>query len=238
MENIVKFFRSQALYLVILFYIGYLIVIFTLLANNLSSLVNPLITPMTLVVGIFIWQWQEDQKNKNARSEEYSKKCKERADKLFNSYIKYERSIQKLYRMSQDLRRLKSVESLKRSQLIVDVDDELKTNRTLEDDFYFESVLFYSVLSKKSKVNIYENASNLNNKCCKFKYLVKKLEELCIAYNDPKNISDHEKTRAYLLASFNVTEAINHLNFDYSEEKSEVVYTAPREEIMKISNQY
>lgn len=238
MKSIFHFFRSKVLYLVILLYIVYLIIISTLLANNLSFLISPLIAPVTLVAGVFIWQWQENQKNETTRSEEYSKKCKERADQLFHSYIKYERSIQKLYRMSQDLRYLTAADNLERSKLIVGIDDELKTNKTLEDDFYFASVLFYSVLSKKSKVNIYEKASDLNNKCSSFRYLVEKLEALCIAYNDPKNLGDYEKTRAYLRASFDVTEAINHLNFDYSKEESEVVYTAPREEIMRISSQY
>lgn len=235
MKNILKFFRSKALYLVISLYIAYLVIIFALLANNLSSLIGPLIAPMTLVVGIFIWKWQEDQKNKTARNEEHFKKCRERAEKLFNAYIKYESSIQRLHRVYTDFCRCS--DDVKKFNFLSDIGKEITLNKSLQDDVYFESVLYYFLIEKKSKLEVYQDATTLNNHFTGFWYFVDNLEKLVDAYNDCKG-SESEKRNACKLKLFNISGNIKNLDFGYSEDRNKVIYTKPREKIINTCGEY
>ncbi|MBF7690693.1 hypothetical protein [Acinetobacter pollinis] len=212
-------------------YIAYIVIIMVLLINNFSGFIAPLTTPMTLIFGIYVWKWQEGQKNQTAEKNEKIKKCKERAEKVFHTYIKYERSIQKIHRLYESIgEKGDHQERIKFTSQVMDkLGKEILNYNSLYDDIYYEILLSYFLIEKDGTQNVYEKSVSMTNIFKDYKYYVQQISPLLDIHDEnPLN-----KQLTLTLEKTRLHKRIKHLDFGYEEDKSKVIYTKPRQAIKK-----
>lgn len=237
-----KTFLKKNPKLFVLLYVIYVILVALITGNEYSFLVQPLMVPMTILVGIFIWEWQEGLKNDLAKKELYNKNYNEKAEKIFGIYTMYEKCIQNLYRFFTDLDVVlqpQASRTVSKSQaislLIEKMEAEIKLIQGLEIELYNEAVLFYYLVSKKQPdVNVYQDATNLKNNLYQFIYVSEKIAKLVETYRYSER-SQQDKESDLLLNYYRSKPDINSFNFGYPQDSKEIIYVRPRKKFLELT---
>lgn len=228
--------------LFILLYVIYVILIAVITGNEYSFLVQPLMVPITILVGIFIWEWQEGVKKDSAKQEVYEKSLNEKAEKIFFIYTMYEKCIQNLYRYFTDLNAVLQPQALRpvsKSQaislLIEKMEGEIKLIQGLEIELYNEAVLFYYLVSKKQPdINVYEDATNLKNNLHQFAFVSEKVAKFLETHRYSEK-SGQDKELDLLQNYYKLKPDINSFNFGDPQDSKEIIYVRPRKKFLELT---
>lgn len=228
--------------LFVLLYVVYVILVALITGNEYSFLVQPLMVPMTILVGIFIWEWQEGLKNDLAKKEQYNKNHNEKAEKIFGIYTMYEKCIQNLYRFFTDLDitiQPQALRTISKSQaislLIEKMEAEVKLLQGLEIELYNEAVLFYYLVSKKQPdVNVYQDATNLKNNLNQFIYVSDRISKLVETYRYSEK-SQQDREMDLLQNYYRLKPEINSFNFGNPQDSKEIIYVGPRKKFLELT---
>lgn len=238
MESFIK--KNPKVFIV--FYFLYVIILNFLLGKEYSFLTVALVTPLTIFIGIYVWEWQESVKNERTKKELYKKNYNEKAEKIFGIYTRYEKHVQTLYHFFSDMNNVLQAKVSRRvskskeiSLLIEKMDVEIKFLQELEFDLYNEAVLFYYLVSKEqSDINVYQDATNLKNNLHQFIYVSKKIAELVETYRYSEK-SDPDREVDLIKNYYTLKPIINSFNFGYSQDPKEIIYLRPRTEFLELT---
>lgn len=233
----------------ILFYLIYMIILALLVGSSNSYLIIAIATPLTIFIGIYVWEWQESIKNEVIKKQLYSKSYNERAEKIFGIYTKYEKSIQNLYRFFTDLHSVLQPKASRIitkpkeiSVLIEKMESEIKLLQGLEVDLYNEAVLFYYLVSNKKtfedtvylEVNVYQEATKLMNTLCNYKFVSEEIAEL-VENHKYSEKSQHVREEDLISSYYNLKPIINSFNFGDEQNPKEIIYVTPRKKFLDLT---
>lgn len=238
MENFIK--KNPKVF--IIFYIIYVIILNFLLGKEYSFITVAIVAPLTIFIGIYVWEWQESVKNETAKKELYNKNYNEKAEKIFGIYTRYERHVQTLYHFfseMNDVLQPKASRTVSKSKeisiLIEKMDVEIKLLQGLELDLYNEAVLFYYLVSKEqSDVNVYQDATNLKNNLHQFKYISEEIAKLIETYRYSEK-SGQDKELDLLQNYYRLKPDINSFNFGDPQDSKEIIYVRPRKKFLELT---
>lgn len=237
--------------IIIVLYVIYVLMIALIAGGEYSFLVQPLIVPITILIGIFVWEWQEGLKNQEAKNQLYIKNYNEKAEKIFGIYTQYERSIQNLYRYFNDLHHTIKPKAFREiakhkeiSVLIEIIDEEVKLIKKFELDLYNEAVLLYYLVSNRKSLegkgatdkNIYQQANDLINILTTYKYISNEIGQLIVNYKHSEKFPQDKDTD--LIINFYILQPkIESFNFGNTEDRSEIIFVKPREKFIELTKQ-
>jgi len=243
-----NFFKKKPIFFIFL-YVIYVLTVALITDSEYAFLVQPLTVPLTILIGIFIWEWQESVKNQAAKKQLYVKNYNEKAEKIFGIYTRYEKSIQNLYRYFKDLhfviqpKDFRVIPKHKEiSVLIEKMDGEIKQIEGLEVDLYNEAVLLYylelnrKTLEKKGyeEINVYQKAHDLTNILCNYKYVSNEIAILIV--NHKHSGKSQEDGEMELISNFyELKPIIESFNFGNPEDSKEVIYVKPRQKFLELT---
>lgn len=243
-----NFFKNNPKFFILL-YVIYVLTVTLIAKSEYSFLVQPLTVPITILIGIFIWEWQESVKNKEAKKQLYVKNYNEKAEKIFSIYTRYEKSIQNLYRFFKDLdsviqpKVIRVIPKHKEiSVLIEKMDGEIKKIEGLEVDLYNEAVLLYYLVSNRNtfekkeseKINVYQKAYDLINILCSYKYVSNEIAELIV--NHKNSEKSQEAGEMELISNFyKLKPIVESFNFGNKEDGKEVIFVKPRQKFLELT---
>lgn len=232
--------------LLALIYLIYIVLIGFISGGSYQYLITPLVAPLTIIIGIFVWQWQEDVKNKTAKDELFKKKYNEKAEDIFVLYNKYEKGIQNLYRLFSNIKGVytqntaKQTDKLKEISLIINkLEKELKLISETQIDLYNDAVLFFHLKSndhnlKRNEINVYVEANNLLNVLYIYNYIYIEISEFVDHYFK----MDFVNTNNYytLIGKYRSKEKIiESFDFGFSSDSDKVIFTKPRVKFLEIT---
>lgn len=235
--------------LFILFYVIYVLIVTFIAGRDYSFIIQPLIVPITILIGIFIWEWQEDVRNKEAKKQTYIKNYNEKAEKVFGIYTQYEKSIQNLYRHYKDLhiaikpKEFRAIPKHKEISILIEkIDGEIKGLQGLEVDLYNEAVLLYYLVSNNQnnknidikEINVYQEAHDLINNLCNYKYVSDEIAKL-IFNHQQSDKSQADKEMDLISNFYELKPKIEAFNFGYATDSKEVIYIKPRNKFLELT---
>lgn len=240
-----EFIKKHPFVLAVL-YLIYTLSICLVVGSSNQYLVTPLVAPLTILLGIFVWQWQEEEKNSTARNELYKKKYNEKSENIFRIYTKYEKSIQNLYRLFSGLRVViaqnpyRKIEKSKEISLeIKKISAELKLINEVQLDLYNEIVLFFHFKLNNNctidpKNNIYSDAHNLINELVNYKYISEEISKLVESYLHNER-SQLDKDMGLISEYFKLLPTIESFDFGQSEDPNKNIYIKPRKRFLELT---
>lgn len=236
-------------FLLVLIYLVYIVLIGLISGGSYQYLITPLVAPLTIIIGIFVWQWQEDVKNKTAKNEQYKKKYNEKAEIIFGIYNRYEKSIQNIYSLFNDLDvvlqpRIARVgsKSTEISRVILEMESELNLIKKAQLDLYNEAVLFYHLISNNfeskdlyaSEIDVYSKSYNLLNSLYLYATIHNKISKILLNYKHSER--DQIIREESLIEDFySLKQYFRSFNFGYSSVSKEVIYDAPRKIFIELT---
>lgn len=243
-----NFFKNNPK-LFILLYVAYVLAVTLIAKSEYSFLVQPLTVPITILIGIFIWEWQESVKNKEAKKQLYIKNYNEKAEKIFGIYTQYEKSIQNLYRYFKDLhiaiqpKAFRLIPKHKEISVLIEImDGEIKKLQGLDVDLYNEAVLLYYLVSNRRtfekkefvEINVYQEAHDLMNILCNYRYISEEIAKLIS--NHKHSEKSQETAEMDLITNFyTLKPEIESFNFGNPEDNKEVIYVKPRKRFLELT---
>lgn len=230
--------------LLALIYLVYVVLIGLISGGSYQFLITPLVAPLAILIGIFVWQWQEDVKNQTAKIELYKKKYNEKAEDIFGIYTKYEKSIQNLYRFFTDLRTTFKPDSTRKidrskeiSIIMSKISNEIKAIDEIQLDLYNDAVLFYHLIlnnsdSIKLTINVYSEAYKLMNFLSEYKYISEEISKFADFYQHNEK-SEGDKEIDLMTEHHRLSPIIESFDFGFSQDIDKVVFTAPRKRFLE-----
>lgn len=233
----------------ILIYLFYMIILAFLVGSGNSYLIVAIVAPLSILIGIYVWEWQEGVKNEGVKKQVYNKNYNEKAEKIFSFYTKYEKSIQNLYRFFSELniviqpKDVRVISKYKEISFFLEkMEAEIELLRDLEVDLYNEAVLFYYLISNQKqidndealRVNVYKEATDLMNTLCNYIYVYKEIEKLVENFKHSEK-SQEFREEALISDYYDLKPIINSFNFGNTLNPNEIIYEAPRKKFLELT---
>lgn len=227
-------------------YLFYILLIGLIIGGSYQYLIMPLVAPLTIIIGIFVWQWQEDVKNQTAKNELYKEKYNEKAQDIFGVYTKYEKSIQNIYRLLNDLKNTfkqnpsRKIEKSKKISIIMSkISNEVNLINEIQIDLYNDVVLFYHLILNKNnsenhQINVYAEAHKLINTLCNYKFISELVSEFVEFYLHDERIQP-EKDIALMVEFHKLEPSIESFDFGFSDNPDDIIFTAPRKRFLELT---
>lgn len=243
-----NFFTNNPKFFILL-YVIYVLAVSLIADSKYSFIVQPITIPITILIGIFIWEWQESVKNKIAKKQMYRKSYNEKAEKIFGIYTQYEKSIQNLYRFFNKLdltlqpKAFRPISKHKEISVFIEkLDEEIKRLQELEVDLYNEAVLFYYLVSNIKifqeevcfEINVYQEATNLINILSEYRSISERIAELVDSYQHSES-SQQDKEYNLISNFYNLKPFIKSFNFGYPDVSKEIIYDKPRKKFLELT---
>lgn len=233
------------------FILGFIYLFYTLLIGLLSGsdyqyLISPLVTPLTLIIGLIVWQWQENVKNSTARIEMNKKKYNEKAEGIFAIYTKYEKAIQNINRLFTELRSVvgqnpqRKISKSKEIALVMSkISSQVRLVDEIQIDLYNDVILFYYFKSNmnnfgESEKNIYLQANELINNLKDYKYISEKTSNFVDTYLHDEQ-SQPNKDINLITEYFKLLPTFQAFNFGSPDDEKVIIFTEPRKKFLELT---
>lgn len=221
-------------------YLVYILIISIVLIHGTKELIAPIVVPSTIIIGMFIWKWQENIKKHN-----------ERAELIFKYYNQYEKSIQKIYALTVDLNEIFRVKTYKLVtefegiyQIVENMHSEIKKSNDIRLELYNNLVLFFRLKSDGRKFSsaekrheyIYSEAVKNLNYLHQYHYITKELSSLITSYKYSGKAEQERELDFQIKWDLKTKNIIQSFNFGFGPESKEVIYLKPRLTFLKLTN--